>query len=264
VSQYALEVSDAEIRRYLMMAERAQRAESDLWERAGIVSGAVVADVGCGPGAVAIKMAQVVGPSGQVFGVERDPSALAAARRLVADAGIENVKLLAGSATETGLEPQSLDVAVLRHVLAHNGADEQRIVDHLAALVRSTGSVYLVDVDGTAIRMLDVDPEIDDLTQKYLEFHARRRNDLLVGLRLEQLLVQAGLEPMGFEGRYSIISAPPGVRPPSWAARHAMVAEQIASQEDLERWEQAFRRMDTADRRPTIFAPNFFAIGQKQ
>jgi hypothetical protein len=78
--------------------------------------------------------------------------------------------------------------------------------------------VYLVGADGTAIRLLDAGPEMDDLSEKYIQFHRQRGNDLMMGLRLEQLLCSAGLERVAFEGRSSIISAPPVVRHPSWAA----------------------------------------------
>jgi hypothetical protein len=43
---------------------------------------------------------------------------------------------------------------MLRHVLAHNGGAEDVIVAHLAALLRPGGCPYLVDVDGTAIRIM--------------------------------------------------------------------------------------------------------------
>jgi len=263
MSEYALVISDPEIKRYTMMAERAHTLEAHLWKRAGMVPGALVADVGCGPAAVSICMARVVGPSGRVVGLERDEAALAAAHQLLGTTEIQNVELRQGSANNTGLSPDSVDVAVMRHVLAHNGPDEQPIVNHLSEIVRPGGSVYLVDVDGTAVRILDADPEIGDLHAKYVQFHKRRGNDLMVGLRLAQLLTRAGLEVVAFEGRYSIVPAPAGVRPPAWAARDAMLADQAATPEDVERWEAAFARMDAAPFRPTIFAPNFFAIGTK-
>ena len=50
--QYSLALSNAEVARYQLMAERARATEADLWQRAGIVAGAKVADVGCGPGAL--------------------------------------------------------------------------------------------------------------------------------------------------------------------------------------------------------------------
>jgi ubiquinone/menaquinone biosynthesis C-methylase UbiE len=263
VTDYSLAVSQAEIRRYSLMAERAQASESDLWEQAGIVPGAVVADVGCGPAAVSVRIAKIVGPSGRVIGIEPDPAALAAAHQMRAQAGIDNLELRQGTATDPSLEPDTLDVAVLRHVLAHNRADEQQIVDRLAGLARPGGSVYLVDVDATAVRLLDADPEIADLYQKYFRFHQARGNDLLVGLRLGQLLARAGLDVIAHEGHYLIGALPPGVRPPAWAARDSMLADRIATPEDITRWEAAFERMDNLAVRPTAFAPNFIGIGRK-
>src|SRR5207244_2581881 len=133
-------------------------------------------------------------------------------------AGVTNVELREGEATATGIEPGSVDVAVMRHVLAHNGGREQAIVDRLASLVRPGGHVYLVDVDLTGMRTLGSDPDLDDLFERYAEFHRRRGNDPLVGLRLGELVTTAGLEAIQFAGAYTILTIPPGLRPPSWVA----------------------------------------------
>ncbi len=258
---YTLSLSDAEVERYMLMAERSRQTDGEHWRRAGVVPGAIVADVGCGPAATSVVLASVVGPTGRVIGVERDEQALAAGRRLVASAGVSNVELRSGDAADTGLANGSVDVVVMRHVLAHNGPDEQRIVDHVARLVRPGGGVFLVDVDATAIRTLDADPDLDDLNEKYLELHRRRGNDLQTGLRLGRLLERAGMTVVAHEGTYEVMSPPPGMRPPSWAAREAMLAEGIASPEDVRRWESAFGRMDVAQPRPTMFLPQFAAIG---
>ena len=76
MSGYSLAMSDAEIRRYQLMAERAHLAEAPLWRQAGIVPGAIVADVGCGPAAISVVLAREVGPSGRVIAVERDEADL--------------------------------------------------------------------------------------------------------------------------------------------------------------------------------------------
>ena len=264
MSDYTLSVSDVEVARYRLMAQRAQAEEGDAWRAAGIVSGAVVADIGCGPAATSVVMAETVGPTGRVIGVERDPVALAHARQVVDAAGVSNVELRQGDATATGVEPGSVDVAVMRHVLAHNGGHEQAIVDHLATLVRPGGHVYLVDVDLTGMRALDIDPDLTDLMGgTYAEFHRRRGNDPMVGLRLGQLATAAGLEDVQHQAAYTIIPMPPGLRPPSWAARDVMVADGVITEADVERWDAAFTRMDAAVQRPTLFAPRFWAIGRR-
>lgn len=263
MADYTLAVSEAEIARYRLMAQRALADETRQLALAGVAEGAVIADVGCGPAAMSVELATMVGPSGRVIAVEREDEARAAARQVIAESGAANVELREGTATSTGIDPGSVDLVMMRHVLAHNGGDEQAIVDHLASLVRPGGAVYLVDVDLTGMRILDGDPEIADLTEHYSEFHAARGNDPMVGLRLGKLLAEAGLEVEDFTGSYSIIVMPPGIRPPLWAAREAMLAQGAATQADVDRWGAAFDRMDTAEVRPTVFAPLFIGIGRK-
>src|SRR3954447_9831293 len=263
MADYTLALSGAEVARYRMMAASALRLETAQLRAAGVVPGAGVADVGCGPAAMTVELAAEVGPAGRIIGIERDEHALATARSLVEQSGVANVEVRSGTAAETGIEPGSVDMAMTRHVLAHNGGHEQSIVDHLATLPRAGGTVYLVDVDLTAFRIIDADPELDDLAEKYARFHALRGNDPRIGLRLSHLLRAAGLEAASFTGSYHIIDAPPGMRPPAWAAREAMLAEGAATTEDFERWNAAFARTDAAATRPLIFAPNFVAFGRK-
>ena len=261
--RYPLELDQAEVERYRTMAEAARQAEADLWEPAGLVAGARVADVGCGPGAMLPALAAAVGPEGQVTEVDADPEAVAAATALVAAAGLGNVAVREGRADATGLAAGSLDVVMLRHVLAHNGGAEDVIVAHLASLLRPGGCLYLVDADLTAIRVIPEaeHPDLVELQERYLAFRASRGDDNAAGLRLAERLVRAGLELVEFRGRYVIPELTSRLRSPGWAAREAMVAAGMASAEDLRRWERAFEA--TAQRPVTFFAPMFTAIGRR-
>ena len=261
--RYALRLDEGEVERYRMMAEQARAAEADLWELAGIGPGARVADVGCGPGAMLPALSGAVGPDGRVQAVDADPSAVAAARALAEAAGLENVEVTEGRADRTGLEPGSLDVVMLRHVLAHNGGAEDAIVAHLATLARPGGCVYLADVDGTAVRILPEHADLADLAERYLAFRAARGDDNRAGLRLADRLARAGLEVVEFHGRYAIGSPPPGVRPPPWAAREAMLAAGVVTEADVQRWDRAFREIEAAPVRPTVFSPLFTAVGRR-
>jgi SAM-dependent methyltransferase len=261
--RYPLGLDQTEVERYQLMAEQARAAEADLWEPAGIVAGARVADIGCGPGALLPALAAAVGPQGRVVAVDADPQAVAAASALVAAAGLTNVTVHPGRAEATGLAAGSLEVVMCRHVLAHNGGAEDVIVAHLATLVRPGGCLYLVDVDGTAIRVIPEaeHPDLVELQERYLAFRAARGDDNAAGLRLAGRLVRAGLELVEFRGRYVIRELSSGLRSPGWAARAAMVAAGMATAEDLRRWERAFEA--TARRPVTFFAPMFTAIGRR-
>ncbi|MGH9225714.1 MAG: methyltransferase domain-containing protein, partial [Acidimicrobiales bacterium] len=204
-----------------------------------------------------------VGPAGSVRAVDADSGAVDAARMAASRAGVDNVTVEVGDATDTGIPPASADVVMIRHVLAHNGGREQAIVDHAATLVRPGGSVYLVDVDQSAIRTRPVDTDLADLTERYVEWHRRQGNDIAPGLRLGELLAGASLEAIAHYGRYQISAVPPHFRTPAWAGRDALLAAGMATAEDVARWDAAFDRVDGQQARPIVFVPLFFAFGRR-
>jgi ubiquinone/menaquinone biosynthesis C-methylase UbiE len=263
VSDYALALSEAEVARYRRMAEQALEGERGAWLAAGIVEGAMVADVGSGPGAVSILLADLVGETGCVWAVEHDSEALDQARGLAARAGAANLRFVCAEASATGLDSGSFDVVMMRHVLAHNGGREQLIVDHLASLVRPGGTVYLADIEATGGRTWPPQPEMTEMWERYCAFQARRGNDLSVGLRLGALLEAAGLESVEHRGRYVVVEFQSGHRPPPWVARDLMVADGVVHAEDLTRWEAYFAKIDQDTRHFTNFIPSFTAVARR-
>jgi SAM-dependent methyltransferase len=257
---YALRLDPREVARYRMMADSARAAEADLWRTAGIRPGARVADIGCGPGALLPVLAAEVAPGGDVTGVDADPAAVEAARAYTA--GTAGVTVQAGTAEQTGLPAGQFDVVMIRHVLAHNGGHEQAIVAHLATLLRPGGCLYLVDAYGRGMGSVPELPVLTEINERYHAFHAARGNDLRTGLHLAQWLRGAGLEVAEFRGQYQILPAPPGLRPPAWAARDAMLAAGMVTTADLQRWERAMDELDAAADRPTLFMPVFLGLGR--
>jgi SAM-dependent methyltransferase len=227
---------------------------------AGIGPGATVADVGCGPGAVLARLAELVAPDGRVDGVDGNPEAIACAAEETA--GLKGATTRVGRADATGLAPGTYDVAMCRHVLAHNGGLEASIVGHLADLVRPGGSVYLIDVDLTAFREIPDDPELI-LHQRYAEFHASQGNDPTVGLRLGQLLEGAGCTVERFQNIGRVLQLPIGIRPPSWAARDAMVASGVVTAEDVARTGAALDRIEATGVSPWVSLAAYVAFGRK-
>ena len=258
---YSLELGSVELARYRFMAARARASEADLWTKVGIAPGARVADIGCGPGSVLELLAEIVGPEGHVSGVDADPEAVAAATS--ATAGAANVDLRVGRADATGLKAGSYDVVMLRHVLAHNGGLEQGIVDHLTELARPGGWVYLVDVDLSLLRISPTPHDLDDIFERYVEFHHGRGNDPHVGLRLADLAHAAGLDDIEMRGRFDITPLPAGMHPPPVAAAQAMLTEGVISVDDIRRWTAALDILDGNSVRPTLFNPTFIALGRR-
>lgn len=263
MTDYALRLTEDEIARYRLMAEHARARETDLWRMAGIVPGARVADVGCGPGALLPALAEAVGEAGSLEAIDGDEDAVAAATALVTASGLSNARVSKGRADDTGLEAGAFDAVMMRHVLAHNGGTAQQIVRHLAALLRPGGSVLLVDVDMTAVRLRPDDVAFGELMERYSQFQLKRGAALQVGLHLDELLEGAGLEVLAYQGIADVVTLPVGVRGPGWAAREAMLADGVVTQRELDAWGARFDAIEASGERTTLFAPRYLAVGRR-
>lgn len=80
---YALGASDDELRRLIALASAEEDRVRDACARAGIGSGATVIDLGCGPLGAVHALAEVVGPTGSVTGIDASAAALEKARTLI-------------------------------------------------------------------------------------------------------------------------------------------------------------------------------------
>jgi SAM-dependent methyltransferase len=85
---------------------------------AGIQRGMRVADLGCGVGMVTQLLAELVGPTGEVVGVDFSAAQIEQAHALL-PATMTNVGFVEASATETGLPRESFDLVYCRFLLIH-------------------------------------------------------------------------------------------------------------------------------------------------
>jgi ubiquinone/menaquinone biosynthesis C-methylase UbiE len=89
-----------------------------LFREAGIGPGQRVLDLGSGVGDVAMLVARIVGPSGEVVGVERDVSSIERATARVNEAGLRNVSFARADVSEVVSE-KPFDAAVGRFILMY-------------------------------------------------------------------------------------------------------------------------------------------------
>jgi SAM-dependent methyltransferase len=190
--QYFLGYRGAEQARLQRQAQELAHEARALFDRIAIGAGARVVEIGCGPQGCLDLLAERVGPSGRVVGVERSEDAVGLARRLVVDRGLANVEVLHGDARATGLPRGAFDVATARLVLV-NVPHPEEIVAEAVALVRPGGVVAFHEADWGAHLC---DPRLPAWTRlvDLLDAYSRPNGiDLFVGRRVPRLLRQAGL-----------------------------------------------------------------------
>jgi ubiquinone/menaquinone biosynthesis C-methylase UbiE len=136
-SDYVLGSTDAEHERLIWQAARVAPITERLFREAGIGPGQRVLDIGSGVGDVAMLAARLVGPSGEVVGIERDPRSIARARARVAEAGLRNVSFTQTDVSQIP-DSESFDAAVGRFILMFL-PDPVATLRSLSRLVRSGG-----------------------------------------------------------------------------------------------------------------------------
>ncbi|WP_345783280.1 methyltransferase domain-containing protein [Actinomycetospora termitidis] len=229
----------------------------------GIGPGARVADLGCGPAAVLLELRERVGVHGVLRGVDADPDMVERARADAAAAGADNVGVSRGDADDSGLPAGEFDCVLVRLVLLHNGGREQAIVDHAASLVRPGGVVFLYDLDTTMVRVVPPTAPVSEMGERFHDYQRRVGNDPGVGTRLPELLESAGLTVEAFRGQCRTGRRNPGQRGPIWAARRAMLAQGVVTEEDLDRWDREFAVLEAAPVQPWMVVSVFTALGRR-
>ena len=136
---YVLGSTDAEHGRLLRQAARLAPYTERLFRDAGIAPGQRVLDIGSGVGDVAILAARLVGPTGQVVGVDRDAIALGKARMRAAAFGVTNIQFIEADVAQI---PADLPFdAVVGRLILQFLPDPTAVLRTLLGLVRPGGII---------------------------------------------------------------------------------------------------------------------------
>src|SRR5215467_8277957 len=115
-ADYALGYTNAEHDRLIRQATFIAPVTERFFRDAGIGAGHRVLDLGSGLGDVSMAVARLVGPSGEVVGIERDPNSISRGKERVAEVGFRNVSFTQADVTDLpGDEP--FDAVVGRFIL---------------------------------------------------------------------------------------------------------------------------------------------------
>ena len=191
---YLLGASDCEHERLTRQAALIEPFTERLFGDAGIGTGQRVLDIGSGVGDVAMLVARLVGPTGEVVGVERDAGTIAKATARVTAAGLRNVTFLRADLGDFA-GGQRFDAAVGRFILQFL-PDPVAVVRAVANNVRPGGVLAFHESAWApflrVIAHLPLASACASLMQE--AFHrSGARTDM--GLRLYATFREAGLPP---------------------------------------------------------------------
>ena len=136
---YALGYSEVEQGRLIRQAAQLAPLTERFFRDAGVGHGQRILELGSGMGDVAMLVARLVGPTGEVVGIERNADSIKIAQSRVAEAGFRNVTF--SQADISGLQNEKLfDAAVGRFILQYI-PDPVSVLRSLAASLRPGGVI---------------------------------------------------------------------------------------------------------------------------
>jgi ubiquinone/menaquinone biosynthesis C-methylase UbiE len=121
-----------------------------LIERLALAPGQHVAEIGAGSGRLAVALAHAVGPAGRVFASDLNPDRRDDIRARASSAGLSNVTVLEGAASDATLPDACCDAVVMRAVY-HHIQDPRPFIASVARALRPRGAVAVIDFEPGAL-----------------------------------------------------------------------------------------------------------------
>jgi len=191
-SPYALGSTDAEHERLIRQGARLAPYTERFFREAGIGADQRVLDIGSGVGEVAILAARLVGPSGEVLGVERDARSITRARARVNEAGLRNVTFTQSDVAQISSD-RLFDAAVGRYILMYL-PDPAGVLRSLSRLVRPGGVLAFQDATWVPVLALSAQrPLWSACASLIVEAFRRSGADPEMGMALYRTFQRAGL-----------------------------------------------------------------------
>ena len=158
---------------------------------AGIAPGMRVIDVGCGAGDVSFLCSALVGPTGEVVGVDRDPAVIARARQRLQEFGASGVTFVEADYRELPDFPP-FDAVIGRAVLMY-AADPAAALRSLLPRLRPGGIVAFQEFDFTHLTAFPMTDVYRNLKEWWQLLGERSGLELHMGYKLLPAYCAAGL-----------------------------------------------------------------------
>jgi SAM-dependent methyltransferase len=190
---YALGHTPEEYERLRMQARVWETATGRLLDQLGLGLGASCLDAGCGPGETMRTMAQRVGPTGRVLGIDADASLGTMALAMLQGAGHRNCSFRAQDLAAGEPIPGAPFSLVYTRLLLFHLPQRVDVLRRLWDAVAPGGHLLVQDYDLRGISTLPPSDWTGELLRVWDGAFGAAGADMSTGARLPQLFAQAGL-----------------------------------------------------------------------
>ena len=215
--------------------------------QAGLERGMRVADLGCGVGMTTGLLADLVGPTGHVVGVDASAAQIAEARTRMPPAR-SNVSFVEASATCTGLPHGTFDLVYCRFLLIHL-TEPERALEEMHGLLRPDGILVCEDGDLTSAGS-QPPSALDAFAALWGRLGPARGLDYTLGRRLFQMIQAANFAEPEITFNQPVVARGEGKRLIEWSvaeASSAFLTAGLVTSDELDRLIDEMQRVAEDD-----------------
>lgn len=165
-------------------------------KRAGLTSGQIVWDIGCGSGEMTSLLATIVGPTGHVFALDVSKEQLNTTQRRTQAEGLSNITFVHTDLSLLENYPLADADMVYARLLFMHLPDPRTILNKIASLLKTGG---VLCIEESILGTLTISPAHKDIAhfvKTLVALGKERGSDYNIGLSLPNLIGDAGFSPI--------------------------------------------------------------------
>ena len=166
------------------------------YELMSVAAGHRVLDLGCGPGSDTLSLAELVGDSGQVYGVDFDPEMVEQANERATAAGLgDRVLHRQADAAALPFDDDFFDASRSERLFQHLPNPQQGLAE-MIRVTRPGGRIVVLDGDYGSLSIGSAIPEVE---RRVVEQYHVMMNSPFAARSLYRWFKTAGLDAVSFE-----------------------------------------------------------------
>ncbi len=192
--KYVLGSTNQEVKRLDIQSAIFEKETLQTLKHAGIKTDMRCLDLGCGTGNTSLLIADLVGKSGKVYGLDVNRYNINICKRKAAGKDVNNIQFVVGDVYNTKFENSSFDFVFSRFLFQHL-PDPQKALKEMLRLTCKGGIIVVEELDHGSWLSYPHDPNLEKLRGAYVKLLQLTGSDPFVARKLYKLFLETGLKP---------------------------------------------------------------------
>ena len=207
---------------------------------AGLTTGKIAWDIGCGSGIMTEDLARIVGDEGRVYALDINAEQIAISTTRIEEAGLSNVTFITDNMATVVLPEGEADIVYGRFFLMHQ-RDPRGALEKMKSLLKPGGVIVLEESVMSSVYFSEGSAEFDAYTKAIVDLGKSKSVNYDIGSQLVDLCEEVGFErilPESMEFKLKISDAAPTLLARIDELRIGFISAGLSTSEEVATWKE--------------------------